>query len=176
MKQLVLNADLPKNLIMTEIYRFRANTLEGMPQSLSDFEGQVLLIVNTASQCGFTPQLSGLQSLYDRYKERGFSVLAFPCNQFRQQEPGTNAEIGSFCQRNYGVTFPVFAKIEVNGSAAHPLFRHLKHQAPGVLGTGFIKWNFTKFLVSRDGRTIRRFGPNTAPEAITPVIEELLAH
>ncbi len=170
----MLNVVLLENLAMTDIYRFSADTLEGRPTCLSDFAGQVLLIVNTASQCGFTPQLSGLQRLYDRYKVRGFSVLGFPCNQFRQQDPGTNEEIGAFCERNYGVTFPMFTKVDVNGSATHPLFRHLKDQAPGVLGTGFIKWNFTKFLVARDGHVVRRFGPNITPESIIPDIERLL--
>lgn len=159
---------------MSEIYRFDARTLEGAPSSLAAFEGQVLLIVNTASRCGFTPQLTGLQGLYDRYKDRGFVVLGFPCNQFRNQDPGSNEEIGEFCTRNYGVCFPLFEKIDVNGADAHPLFKYLTAQAPGILGTRAIKWNFTKFLVARDGRVVERYAPNTGPDAIAPAIERLL--
>jgi glutathione peroxidase len=134
----------------------------------------VLLIVNTASRCGFTPQYHGLQRLYEDYRERGFQVLAFPCNQFREQEPGSAGEISQFCEINYGVTFPMFAKIEVNGPGAHPIFRWLKAQAPGILGTQRIKWNFTKFLIGRDGRVVKRFGSNVEPDEIRTSIEALL--
>lgn len=159
---------------MAEIHRFAALTLEGAPCSLSTFEGQVLLIVNTASRCGFTPQLTALQALYERYKDRGFAVLGFPCNQFRNQDPGSNEEIGEFCTRNYGVSFPLFEKVDVNGANAHPLFKYLTEQAPGILGTRAIKWNFTKFLVDRNGRVLERYAPNTPPDAIAPAIERLL--
>ncbi|HNH91622.1 glutathione peroxidase [Accumulibacter sp.] len=131
------------------IYEISAERLTGGSQSLADYAGQVLLIVNTASECGFTPQYAGLQALYEKYRERGLVVLGFPCNQFGAQEPGEASEIAAFCQKNYGVTFPMFAKVEVNGEHAHPLFRHLKKAAPGLLGSEAIKWNFTKFLVDR---------------------------
>ncbi|MFC0388258.1 glutathione peroxidase [Muricoccus vinaceus] len=141
---------------------------------LADHRGKVLLIVNTASQCGFTPQYAGLEALQRRHGPRGFSVLAFPCNQFGRQEPGDAAEIATFCTTKYDVTFPVFAKVEVNGGGADPIFRHLKHAAPGALGTEAIKWNFTKFLVGRDGRVAARFAPATAPEKLSAEIERLL--
>ena len=134
----------------------------------------MLLIVNTASQCGFTPQFAGLEALYTRYKDRGFEILGFPCNQFGAQEPGTADEIGSFCQKNYGVTFPMFAKVEVNGDDAHPLFQHLKKEARGLLGSEGIKWNFTKFLVDRDGSVVKRFAPAATPESLAAEIEALL--
>ena len=142
---------------------------------LAEYRGRVLLVVNTASQCGFTPQYGGLEALQRRYGPRGFTVLAFPCNQFGRQEPGDAAEIASFCTTKYDVTFPVFAKIAVNGAEADPLFRHLKQAAPGALGTEAIKWNFTKFLVGRDGRVVARYAPATAPEKLSAEIEKLLA-
>src|ERR1700712_263359 len=149
---------------MNPIYSFSAETLGGDTASLEQYQGKVLLIVNTASECGFTPQYKGLQEIYDRYKDRGFAVLGFPCNQFGKQEPGDAAEIGAFCEKNYGVTFPMFEKIDVNGSAAHPLFKHLEHAAPGVLGTESIKWNFTKFLIRKNGDVFKRYAPTTKPE------------
>jgi glutathione peroxidase len=156
------------------VFDFQAVALDGTPIDLARYRGQVLLIVNTASACGFTPQYKGLEEVYRRFRERGVEVLGFPCNQFGQQESGNAAEIGAFCESNYGVTFPLFSKIDVNGASAHPLFRHLKQAAPGVLGTQRIKWNFTKFLVGRDGRVVRRYAPQTKPEAITGDIEQLL--
>lgn len=151
-----------------------ATALAGEERSLQDFAGQVVLVVNTASKCGFTPQYQGLEALYQKYRERGFAILGFPCNQFGKQEPGDSADIGTFCERNYGVTFPLFAKVEVNGDNAHPLFRHLKSEAPGVFGTEAIKWNFTKFLVARDGRVVKRFAPTDKPESLAGEIEALL--
>ncbi len=142
--------------------------------NLAEYAGQVLLIVNTASKCGFTPQYQGLEALYRAYKDRGFSVLAFPCNQFGAQEPGDAAEIASFCSLTYDVTFPIFPKVEVNGPGAAPLFEHLKAAAPGLLGSQAIKWNFTKFLVDRSGAVVKRFAPTTTPETISPEIERLL--
>lgn len=156
------------------IYGFSAQRLDGVPQSLADYAGKVLLIVNTASHCGFTPQYKGLEELYQRYRERGLVVLGFPCNQFGAQEPGSEAEIGSFCEKNYGVSFPMFAKIDVNGDDAHPLYRYLKQQARGLLGSEAIKWNFTKFLVDRHGDVIERYAPATAPAALADDIEKLL--
>lgn len=153
---------------------FKAERLQGEPQSLADFAGQVLLIVNTASRCGFTPQYAGLEALYQRYKPRGLTILGFPCNQFGAQEPGAADEIASFCQMNFGVSFPMFAKIDVNGDNAHPLYQHLKKAAPGLLGSEGIKWNFTKFLVNRAGDVIERFAPATTPDAIAKDIEALL--
>ena len=159
---------------MNPIYAFSAETLNGETVSLADWQNKVLLIVNTASQCGFTPQYKGLQEIHERYAERGFAVLGFPCNQFGKQEPGDAAQIGSFCEKNFGVTFPMFAKVEVNGVNAHPLFKFLTEEAPGVLGTEGIKWNFTKFLVDREGNVITRFGSVTKPDATTKDIEKLL--
>lgn len=159
---------------MNPLYELSAEQLPGGTQSFADYAGQVLLIVNTASHCGFTPQYAGLEALHQRYQARGFTVLGFPCNQFGAQEPGDAGEIASFCQKNYGVTFPLFAKIDVNGEHTHPLFRHLKKAAPGVLGSEAIKWNFTKFLVNRDGEVIKRYAPTLAPEAIAKDIEALL--
>jgi len=156
------------------IYEFTAPLLDGSPVSLEKMRGQVLLIVNTASQCGFTPQYAGLEELFESYHERGFEVLAFPCNQCGAQEPGSAAEIGSFCQKNYGVRFSVFSKIEVNGPNAHPLFRFLKKSKQGLFGTTRIKWNFTKFLVDRKGRVVKRFAPSKSPNDLAPAIEELL--
>ncbi|MEK9655714.1 MAG: glutathione peroxidase [Halieaceae bacterium] len=159
---------------MSTAHDFSAKLATGEETSLAQFQGQVLLIVNTASKCGFTPQYTGLESLQQRYGSRGFSVLAFPCNQFGAQEPGSEDEIQSFCEMNYQTTFPLFSKIEVNGAASHPLFTHLKEQAPGVLGSKRIKWNFTKFLVDQRGAVVKRYGPSTKPEAIAADIEALL--
>ncbi|MEK9988297.1 MAG: glutathione peroxidase [Luminiphilus sp.] len=159
---------------MSTAHDFSATLANGEETSLTQFRGQVLLIVNTASKCGFTPQYTGLESLQQQYGTRGFSVLAFPCNQFGAQEPGTETEIQSFCEMNYQTTFPLFSKIEVNGAASHPLFTHLKEQAPGVLGSKRIKWNFTKFLVNQQGEVVKRYAPSTKPEAIAADIEALL--
>jgi len=156
------------------IYQLSVDRLQGGTQSLADYAGKVLLIVNTASECGFTPQYAGLEALHQRYGEQGLVVLGFPCNQFGAQEPGSAEEIGAFCEKNYGVSFPMFAKIEVNGEHAHPLYRYLKEHARGVLGSEAIKWNFTKFLVDRDGEVVDRYAPTTAPEAIAGDIEKLL--
>ncbi len=153
----------------------RFHDAKGVDVSLKSFEGKVLLIVNTASACGFTPQYAGLQALHEKYTAKGLQILAFPCNQFGAQEPGTNEEIQSFCVTNYSVGFPVFAKLEVNGAGAHPLYQWLKKEAPGLLGTEAIKWNFTKFLVSRDGKVLERFAPQSAPESIAPEIEKALS-
>lgn len=157
------------------IYDFDAERLDGTSELLRAYQGQVLLVVNTASACGFTPQYAGLESLYREFSARGFSVLGFPCNQFRQQEPGSAAQIAQFCETQFAVTFPLFAKIDVNGDAAHPLYQWLKRQAPGVLGSEGIKWNFTKFLIDRTGRVVKRFAPTTTPEDIRPHIERLIA-
>ena len=157
-----------------ELSNFSAERLTGGEELLTRYAGKVLLIVNTASQCGFTPQFAGLEALYTRYKNRGFEVLGFPCNQFGAQEPGSADEIGSFCQKNYGVTFPMYARIDVNGDNAHPLFQHLKKEARGLLGSEGIKWNFTKFLVDRDGSVVKRFAPAATPESLIEDIEALL--
>lgn len=156
------------------IYDFTATRLNGEQTSLQAYRGKVLLIVNTASECGFTPQYAGLESLYRDLQDQGFVVLGFPCNQFGGQEPGEAATINQFCQANFGVTFPMFAKIEVNGDNGHPLFSWLKHEAAGVLGTEAIKWNFTKFLVDRDGQVVDRYAPATKPEDIRKTITTLL--
>ena len=153
---------------------FTVRRPDGAGQPMADYAGQVLLIVNTASQCGFTPQYAGLEALYRRFRERGFSVLAFPCNQFGKQEPGDAAEIANFCSLTYDVTFPLFAKIDVNGDAAEPLFAWLKTEKPGLLGSTGIKWNFTKFLVDRRGRVVHRYAPTTKPEDIERDIEKLI--
>lgn len=150
-------------------------TLDGVEQTLSDYAGRVLLVVNVASRCGFTPQYTGLEALYRNYRERGLAILGFPCDQFGHQEPGDAGQIRDFCSERYEVTFPMFAKTEVNGAHAHPLFKALKRAAPGILGTEAIKWNFTKFLVARSGRVLRRFAPSDAPEKLTPDIEAALA-
>ena len=149
-------------------------SIDGKPAALGDFAGQTLLIVNVASQCGFTPQYAGLEALHRRFHARGFSVLGFPCDQFGHQEPGDEAEIANFCSLNYDVTFPMFAKIEVNGDNAHPLFKALKRDAPGLLGTQAIKWNFTKFLVDRERRVVRRYAPSDKPEKLAGDIEATL--
>jgi glutathione peroxidase len=159
------------------IYDFTATLLDGRPLKLGQFRGQVLLIVNTASRCGFTPQYEGLESLYRAYHSRGFEVLGFPSNQFGAQEPGSEDEIGAFCRENYQVTFPLFAKICVNGPQAHPLYGFLKKEKPGILGmlgSGAIRWNFTKFLVGRDGSVVARFGPGKKPATLADAIERLL--
>jgi len=158
---------------MPTLADFSATSIDGREVDLADFTGRVVLVVNTASQCGFTPQYQGLQELHDTYADRGFSVLGFPCDQFGGQEPGTEEEIASFCERNFGVSFPLFAKVEVNGAGAHPLFRWLRSEKGGLLGSR-IKWNFTKFLVDHDGRVVRRYGPTTAPDRIAADIEAAL--
>ncbi|WP_179999521.1 glutathione peroxidase [Acinetobacter sp. YH12239] len=159
---------------MTNIYQFEAELLEGENKQFSDYEGKVLLIVNTASKCGFTPQFAGLEALYEKYKDQGFEVLGFPCNQFGGQDPGTHEEIGSFCQRNYGVSFPMFAKVDVKGPEAHVIFRYLTNNSKGILGSG-IKWNFTKFLIGKDGKVLNRYAPTTKPESIEEDIQKALA-
>ncbi|NCU18197.1 glutathione peroxidase [Pallidibacillus pasinlerensis] len=156
------------------VYSYSAKTIQGEEISLEKFSGKVLLIVNTASKCGFTPQYKELQQLYDEYYERGFEVLGFPCNQFGGQEPGTEEDIAEFCEMNYGVTFPMFAKVDVNGENAHPLFKYLKKEAKGVLSSETIKWNFTKFLVDRNGKVVKRFASNVSPMKIKEDIEKLL--
>ena len=160
---------------MTDVYQFDAELLNGQNKSFADYEGKVLLIVNTASKCGFTPQFSGLEKLYQKYKDQGFLILGFPCNQFGGQDPGTNKEIGAFCQRNYGVKFPMFAKVDVKGPEAHVIFRFLTREAKGILGSQNIKWNFTKFLVGRNGEVLGRYAPTTKPEALEADIEKALA-
>jgi len=156
------------------VYDFHSKTIDGANVALSDYQGKVLLIVNVASKCGFTPQYKGLETLYRQYKARGFEILAFPCNQFGGQEPATEPEIKQFCRSEYDVTFPIFSKIDVNGQGAHPLYKFLEDQRPGVLGTKRIKWNFTKFLVDRRGNPIRRYSPRNKPEDIALDIERLL--
>jgi glutathione peroxidase len=156
------------------IYDFHAKTIDGEDRSLADYRGQVLLIVNVASKCGFTPQYAGLEALHRKLHPRGFSVLGFPCDQFGQQEPGAEEQIRSFCSLTYEVTFPMFGKILVNGSNAHPLYQHLKHAQRGILGSEAIKWNFTKFLVDRDGEVRKRFGSMEKPESIEPEAAALL--
>ncbi len=157
------------------VYDFTCASPSGKPISLKDYEGKVILIVNTASKCGFTPQFAGLEKLYEDYKDRNFVILGFPCNQFGKQDPGSNDEITEFCQLNYGVSFPMFGKIEVNGSDADPLFQYVKKEAPGILGSQKIKWNFTKFLVDSSGKVTKRYPPITKPEEIASDIEGLLA-
>ncbi|KAF3997390.1 glutathione peroxidase [Glaciimonas immobilis] len=157
------------------IYDFAVERLDGTPAMLSDYRGKVVLIVNTASKCGFTPQYKGLEEIYGKYRSRGFEILGFPCNQFGSQEPGSAEEIGAFCEKNYGVNFPLFAKIDVNGNKAAPLFQYLKTAAPGLLGSEGIKWNFTKFLINKDGTVFDRYAPQTKPESLSGDIEKLLA-
>lgn len=159
---------------MTDIYQFEAELLDGKNKAFADYQGKVLLIVNTASKCGFTPQFAGLEKLYDKYKDQGFEVLGFPCNQFGGQDPGSSEEIGAFCQKNYGVNFPMFAKVDVKGPEAHILFRYLTNNSKGILGSG-IKWNFTKFLIGKDGKVLNRFAPTTKPEELQSEIETALA-
>jgi len=160
--------------IKDNIYNHSCNDNAGNLQNLSAFEGKALLIVNTASKCGFTPQYDGLQELHSKFKDSGFSVLAFPCNQFGNQEPGSSAEIQEFCSVNFGINFPIFEKVDVKGENAHPLFKYLTSEKKGLLGSESIKWNFTKFLINKEGKPIARFAPNTAPEKISQEIESLL--
>jgi len=160
---------------MTTVYDFEAQSIEGKPAHLSTQRGKVLLIVNTASECGFTPQFGGLEKLWETYRDRGLVVVGFPSNEFGGQDPGSNDEIGAFCQRNYGVSFPMMGKIEVNGAAAHPLYKWLTTEAPGLLGSKAIKWNFTKFLVGRDGQVIKRYAPQDEPAKLAKDIEAALA-
>ncbi|MCR9105527.1 MAG: glutathione peroxidase [Gammaproteobacteria bacterium] len=157
------------------VYDFSCKTPGGEDRPLAQYKGKVLLVVNTASKCGFTPQFAGLEEMYAQYKDKGLEILGFPCNQFGKQDPGSNDEIMEFCQLNYGVTFPMFGKIDVNGDHADPLFQHLKKEAPGALGTQGIKWNFTKFLIDADGNVVRRYAPKDKPSAIARDIEKLLA-
>ena len=155
------------------VHEFSAKTINGEEKELADYKGKALLIVNTASECGFTPQFEGLQKLYDEYNEKGLEILGFPCNQFGGQDPGSDEEISEFCSMNYGVTFPMFSKVDVKGDQAHPLFRYLTEETKGILGDQ-IKWNFTKFLVDPDGNVVNRFSPQTKPENITKDIEKVL--
>ena len=159
---------------MTTVYDFTAKTIDGAEQSLEGYRGKALLVVNVASKCGFTPQYTGLEALHRKFSERGFAVLGFPCDQFGHQEPGNEAEIKNFCSLNYDVTFPLFAKIDVNGDNAHPLYQWLKSQKPGVLGTEAIKWNFTKFLIDGNGAVVRRYGSADKPESIEANVVTLL--
>ncbi|RKT77902.1 glutathione peroxidase [Terracoccus luteus] len=171
---LAASCDLPdRRRTVTTLSDFSATTLTGQEQPLSEYEGDVVLVVNTASRCGFTPQLAGLERLQETYGARGLRVLGFPCNQFGSQEPGTEDEIGEFCQKNYGVTFPMFAKVDVNGRDAHPVWKWLRSQRGGLIGDK-IRWNFTKFLVGRDGRVLGRYAPNTDPASIADDIEKAL--
>ncbi len=160
---------------MADLYGITVKTISGAEKALSDFEGKVLLIVNTASKCGFTPQFKGLEELYETYKAQGLEVLGFPCNQFLHQDPASNAEIQEFCSLNYGVSFPMFAKVEVNGANTHPLYQLLKSERPGLFGSEKIKWNFTKFLVGKDGKVLKRYAPNTEPKDIAKDIQKALA-
>lgn len=160
---------------MTTVYDFTCKTVQGDEKSLADYRGKVLLVVNVASKCGYTPQYEGLEALYRRYQGRGFEILGFPCNQFLNQEPGDEQAIQEFCSLNFGVSFPLFAKVDVNGPAAIPLYNHLKAAAPGLLGSKSIKWNFTKFLVNREGRVVKRFATATKPEDLVDAIEAELA-
>jgi glutathione peroxidase len=159
---------------MSSLYDFEAQSIDGQPIPLEQYRGKPLLIVNTASACGFTPQFGGLEQLHKTYGDRGLVVLGFPCNQFGSQDAGSNAEIATFCQRNFGVSFPMMSKIEVNGAQAHPLYQWLTAEAPGLLGSKAIKWNFTKFLVGKDGRVIKRYAPQDAPEKLGKDIEAAL--
>ena len=160
---------------MSTLHDFTADTLEGQPRSLADFRGQVVLVVNVASKCGFTPQYTGLEALWKEYGPKGLAVVGFPCNQFGAQEPGSAEDIRQFCSLTYPVSFPLFAKVEVNGPNAHPVYGFLKAGAPGVLGTEAVKWNFTKFLVAKDGRVVERYAPTTTPAALKADIDKLLA-
>lgn len=160
---------------MTTAYDFEAQQIDGKTVNLKQFEGKALLVVNTASACGFTPQFGGLEKLHERYGDKGLVVLGFPCNQFGAQDPGSNEDIASFCQRNYGVSFPMMSKIDVNGEQAHPLYQWLVAEAPGLLGLKAIKWNFTKFLIGKDGRVIKRYAPQDGPDSLAKDIEAALA-
>jgi glutathione peroxidase len=157
------------------LYDFEATSIDGQPVALSAQRGKVVLLVNTASACGFTPQFAGLEAVWQAYRDKGLVIVGFPSNEFGGQDPGSNEQIASFCQLNYGVSFPMMAKVKVNGADAHPLWQWLKHQAPGLLGTELIKWNFTKFLVGRDGSVIKRYAPNDTPESLRQDIEKALA-
>ncbi len=159
---------------MSSLYDFSVQDIDAQPQSLRDYAGRVLLIVNTASKCGFTPQYKGLEALHRKYEAKGLTVMGFPCDQFGHQEPGDEAEIKNFCSLNYDVRFPLFAKVEVNGKGAHPLFQYLKKEAKGILGSEAIKWNFTKFLIDREGRVVRRYAPTDTPESIERDVVALL--
>ncbi|WP_444921016.1 glutathione peroxidase [Microbulbifer sp. CnH-101-G] len=159
---------------MSDLYSIPVKTASGETTSLEDYKGKLILVVNTASKCGFTKQYKGLEALYDQYKDRGLAVLGFPCNQFGKQEPGSDDEIQEFCELNFGVSFPVYAKLDVNGPTAHPLFVELKKRAPGLLGTEGIKWNFTKFLISKDGKEVKRYAPKDTPESLQEEIERML--
>lgn len=159
---------------MSSVYEFSGVNIKGQEVPLSDYKGKVMLIVNTASKCGFTPQYKGLESLYKKYKDKGLEILGFPCNQFGKQEPGDAEQITEFCELNFGVTFPLFQKIDVNGPEAHPLFKHLKSEAPGLLGSEAIKWNFTKFLIDDKGNVVKRFAPTDTPEKIEKSVAALL--
>ncbi|HXG28101.1 MAG TPA: glutathione peroxidase [Nevskiales bacterium] len=159
---------------MSSVYDFKAKTIDGKEQSLAEYKGKVMLVVNTASKCGFTPQYKGLEALYRKYKDKGLVVLGFPCDQFGHQEPGDENEIKNFCSLNYDVSFPMFSKIEVNGPNAHPLYKHLKGEKPGVLGSEAIKWNFTKFLVDKSGKVVKRYAPTDKPESLAKDVEKLL--
>ena len=156
------------------VYDFSAKTITGEEKSLKDYKGKALLIVNVASKCGFTPQYKGLQEVYDKYKDQGLEILGFPCNQFGGQEPGTEADITSFCELNYGVNFPMFAKVDVKGDKAHPLYTYMTEQAPGLLGMKAVKWNFTKVLIGKDGKVVGRFAPQTKPVDLEVEIEKVL--
>lgn len=158
----------------TDLYDISVQSINGEKQQISAYKGKVLLVVNVASKCGFTNQYEGLEKVYQNYKDKGLEILGFPCNQFGAQEPGNEEEIKQFCQLNYNVSFPMFAKVDVNGDQAHPLFQHLKKQAPGLLGTEMIKWNFTKFLIDQEGRVLKRYAPQDKPEAIAKDIDKLL--
>jgi glutathione peroxidase len=160
--------------MMTDIYTYKVNKITGEELALDAYKGKVLLIVNTASKCGFTPQFTGLEEVYKVYQDKGLEILGFPCNQFLKQDPGSDAEISEFCTLNYGVTFPMFAKIDVNGEQSHPLYQFLKSEAKGLLGSEKIKWNFTKFLVGKDGKVIKRYAPNTEPKDLVKDIEACL--
>lgn len=160
---------------MNTLGDFSAQGIDGQAVSLKDYAGQVVLVVNTASKCGFTPQFTGLETVYQRFRDQGFVVLGFPCNQFLNQDPGSDSEIAEFCSLDYGVTFPMFARIDVNGPDAHPLFQHLTHAAPGLLGSKKVKWNFTKFLIGKDGQVIDRYAPTTKPEDLVADIEKALS-
>ena len=159
---------------MSTAFEFEATTIDGKPLQLKDFQGKALLVVNTASACGFTPQFAGLEELHQRYQGKGLVVLGFPCNQFGAQDKGSNSEIAEFCQKNYGVSFAMMAKVEVNGAGAHPLYQWLCKEAPGLLGTQSIKWNFTKFLVAKDGAVLKRYAPTDTPQSLAKDIEAAL--
>jgi len=170
----VFSLHAQENKTTENFYQFKAKSLQGKEISMKKYKGKVVLIINTASKCGFTPQYKGLEELYKKYGDKGLVILGFPCNQFANQEPGTEAEIGEFCTLNYGVTFPLFSKIDVNGNNTHPLYKYLKTVLPGTLGND-IKWNFTKFLLDKNGNPVKRFGSSTKPEEITEDIENLLS-